>query len=150
MYISRHMVFNEREFPFQYGFLNRRSPEQTIQQVVHLHSIISHDTNNLSNANSMQNRISTLSQNGRLVDEEASNNSSETGELNANTSTSDKGDTQPKEEELQHIEASTAQELKLKQINDQVPVQHDEPHNQQPMVTRSKLGMSKQKDPMLV
>lgn len=25
-YISRHVIFNEAEFPFQYGFLNTRKP----------------------------------------------------------------------------------------------------------------------------
>lgn len=36
IYISRHVIFNEKDFPFNYGFLNKREPEMIEKEVIHM------------------------------------------------------------------------------------------------------------------
>lgn len=36
LYISRHVVFNEDEFPFRHGFLNTKQPKQIVPNLSNL------------------------------------------------------------------------------------------------------------------
>lgn len=143
IFVSRHVVFNEQNFPFHDGFLNTRKPaEVTTDSINFLSPLITAGTN-VINERQRPTDVAEEESNSRHIDNITDAVAEESySRLGANTPSSNRLGNESQME----VQETT---VPIQDSHNSRPEDIVEPTNLHRMVTRSKVGVSKPKQPYI-
>lgn len=138
IFISRHVVFDEKHFPFQNGFLNTRKPAEPLTNSINfLFPIVTTGTTITNNAQELTDSGEATAENHATSDTDTHVTSNRSNNTPSSRSRSEL------QEEPQQVDATDSVS------HNSEPENTAEPSNHHQMVTRSKNGVFKTKRPYI-